>query len=361
MSTPWIVVTDYPRWPSPYFQQLAQALPTDFGLEFRPSLNEIARQPNRPGVVNLHRLARLYRDRDGHPNGDRAAALIERLDELRAGGWRLVWTVHNLLPIRAETSDPLDERVAAAVLDRTDALITHTASDAQALRAMCPDAVIVVGGSAGLDTIANEPAPAPIQALADQLARAHTGLLVLGNIAAYKGLPQITRAFLDATVDARLVIAGRPADPPTVALLEELSSRAGTRLVLHAQHVRPGNAQLLCQASTGLLCPYRADGPFAFFRRALHPSSVSMATGFATPVIAPDLPSIRELTDGHARALYASSEQAAEIFGQLDRGERPWNTRQRHSSPANRWPAIAEVYLRLATELTTAPTSAPLT
>jgi beta-1,4-mannosyltransferase len=367
MTAPWIAITDYPTWPSPYFQQLDEALPTSFGLAFQPSLDEITRRFERPGferppVVNLHRLARLYRGSDGRPDRGRAAAMITRLDEVLAIGGRLVWTVHNLLPIRVQDADPLDERVTSAVLARADALIAHTVSDARALRGMRPGATVMVGGSAGLDAIPERPATAQITRLADQLGQASTGVLMLGNIDAYKGLPEISRVFLDSTAEARLVIAGRPADLPTVALLKELESRAGGRLALHADYVPPGNARLLCQAATALLCPYRADGPFEFFRRALHPSSVSMAAGFAVPVIAPDLPSIRELTEGNPRALYASAEQAAQLFARLDTGERPWDAPPPRPVPVpvNRWPGVAQVYLRLAAELTTPPADTPL-
>lgn len=360
MTARWIVITDYPRWPSPYFQQLAASLPSDFGLEFQPALNKITNIYRTPGMINLHRLARLYRNGDSQPDADCAAATVAELDQLRACGWRLVWTVHNILPIRAQTSDPIDEWMTEQVLARTDALIAHTASDARALNAMRPRGTVLVGGSAGLDAIPDQPPTAPITALADRLAEATPGLLVLGNIAAYKGLPHIAKLFLEATANARLVIAGRPADPPTVALLRDLEYHAHGRIVLYADHVPPGNTRLLCQAATALLCPYRIDGPFAFFRRALFPSSVAMATGFGVPVIAPDLPSIRELTERHPRALYATDDEAADVFARVDSGEQPWDYRRAEPGPANRWHDIAQVYLQLAARLTTTSSGMPL-
>ncbi len=300
---PWIIITDYPRWPSPYFEQLEGALPLGFGLAFTPRLADIPRAEG-SGVINLHRLSRLYQGADGRPCPERAGALLAEVDDLRRGGWQLAWTVHNLFPIRAHGPDLVDESVGRAVLARADAVIAHTSADAAALRAMRGSGPLVVAGSAGLDAIAWQPASSQVQRLTQFLRDAPTGLLVLGNLAAYKGLPWLVRTFLDSTDISKLVVAGRPADPGTVDCLAKLAGDAKGRVLLYAEHVPPGNTRVLCRAATALVSPYRTDGPFEFFRLVLHPSSVSMATGFGTPVVAPDLPSVRELTDGHPCALY---------------------------------------------------------
>jgi Ser/Thr protein kinase RdoA (MazF antagonist)/glycosyltransferase involved in cell wall biosynthesis len=351
---PWVIITDYPRWPSPYFKQLEGALPPGFGLAFAPRLAGIPRRAQGPGVINLHRLSRLYRGVDGRPCPERADALLAELDDLRRGGWRLVWTVHNLFPIRARGPDLVDGSVGRAVLAQADAVIAHTSADAATLQAMRGRGPVVVAGSAGLDAIPRQPASSQVQRLTQFLRDAPTGLLVLGNLAAYKGLPWLVRTFLDSTDASKLVMAGRPADPGAVDRLAKLAGGAGNRVLLHAEHVPPGNARVLCRAATALLSPYRTDGPFEFFRLVLHPSSVSMATGFGTPVVAPDLPSVRELTDGHHRALYRDSRQAAALLSLLDTGKRPWGETTLQEAPANRWASVALVYQRLAAEMTTA-------
>ena len=154
---PSIIITDYPRWPSPYFEQLEGALPLGFGLAFTPRLAGIPRAEG-SGVINLHRLSRLYQGADGRPCPERAGALLAELDDLRRGGWQLAWTVHNLFPIRAHGPDLVDESVGRAVLARADAVIAHTSADAAALRAMRGRGPLVVAGSAGLDAIARQPA-----------------------------------------------------------------------------------------------------------------------------------------------------------------------------------------------------------
>ncbi len=351
---PWVIITDYPRWPSPYFEQLEGALPLGLGLAFTPRLAGIPRRTEGPGVVNLHRLSRLYRGMDGGPCREHADALLAELDDLRRGGWRLVWTVHNLFPIRAHGPNLVDESVSRAVLAQADAVIAHTEADAATLRTIRGRGPVVVAGSAGLDAIPRRPASSQVQRLTQFLRDAPTGLLVLGNLAAYKGLPCLVRTFLDSTDASKLVVAGRPADPGAVDRLRKLAGGAGNRVMLHAEHVPPGNARVLCRAATALLSPYRTDSPFEFFRLVLHPSGVSMATGFGTPVVAPDLPSVRELTDGYPRALYRDYRQAAALLSLLDTGKRPWGETTLQEAPANRWVSVALVYQRLAAEMTTA-------
>ena len=162
------------------------------------------------------------------------------------------------------------------------------------------------------------------------------------------------RTFLDSTDISKLVVAGRPADPGTVDCLAKLAGGARSRVLLHAEHVPPGNARVLCRAATALVSPYRTDGPFEFFRLVLHPSSVSMATGFGTPVVAPDLPSVRELTRRPSpRPLPRQPPAPAALLSLLDTGKRPRGQTTLQEAPASRWASVALVYQRLAAEMTT--------
>lgn len=347
----WTVVTDYPRWPSPYFQQFQAALTPHLDLRFSPTLPNPTLGPGarEPGVVNLHRLARLYRGPDSQPDPDKARKLLADFDTLRRAGWRLVWTVHNLYPIYTDGPTAVDRQVAGHLLANADTVITHTAADVAYLTALRGRGHVVAAGSAGLDAI-SEQVPSPqIRLLADFLAAAPAGLLALGNLADYKGLPQTAEIFLTSTRNARLVIAGRPADAETTRALTDVAAMSDGRILLHAEPVPPGTARYLCSRASALLTPYRTDGAFAFFRQVLHPSSVAMAVGFGTPVIAPDLPSIRELTDGHPRSLYQDPGELAHALNQLDNN--PRTQAHPHGHQVNRWPHIAATYRDVASGL----------
>ena len=345
----WNVVTDYPHWPSPYFQQFEAALAPHLNLRFTPRLPAPDIDSGQPGVVNFHRLARLYRGPDRRPDAELARQLLTDLDELQATGWRLVWTVHNLYPIYTDGPTDTDRQVAMHLLSRADMLITHTAADAANLAPSRTPGTVVTAGSAGLDAIGDELPSAQVRLLADFLGAEPAGFLALGNLAAYKGLPQLADIFLNATHNARLVIAGRPADPETAHALAVIADGSDGRILLHAAPVPPGTARYLCSRATAFLAPYRCDGVFEFFRCVLHPSSVAMAVGFGVPVIAPDLPSIRELTAGHPCTLYQDSGELAEILTRLDRSPRPQLPSR--TSQGSRWPCIAATYSAVASGL----------
>jgi hypothetical protein len=73
--------------------------------------------------------------------------------------------------------------------------------------------------------------------------------------------------------------------------------------------------------------------------------------GFGVPVVAPDLPSIRELTRGRAAALYEDAEQAGALLARIDSGSYPWGQVGSRPVPGNRWTAVAAVYRQLAAEM----------
>ncbi len=96
---PWVVICNYPAWPSPYFAEMERHFPHALRLDFAAHPNMLAKHPGPPGVINLHRLKRLYRKPSGQGTWAAAEVLVRRLETLRVAGWRIVWTVHNLLPI----------------------------------------------------------------------------------------------------------------------------------------------------------------------------------------------------------------------------------------------------------------------
>lgn len=349
----WTVVTDYPRWPSPYFQQFEAALAPHLDVRFSSALPAVDTIQDRLEVVNLHRLARLYRGADRQPDAERAEQLLADLDDLQRAGWRLAWTVHNLYPIYSDGPTHIDRRVAEHLLARADVVITHTESDAAYLAPMRAGAPIVAAGSGGLDAIPNQLPSPQIRLLADFLAAAPVALLVLGNLAAYKGLEHLVEIFLAATHEAHLVIAGRPADPGTACALAAAAERSYGRIMLHAEQVPPGTARYLCSRATALVAPYRTDGAFGFFRNVLHPSSVAMAVGFGTRVIAPDLPSTRELTAGKDSVLYRNLSELADALAELDQG--PFTGGAPPGSGLDRWPQVAATYRDTASILASPP------
>lgn len=359
---PWLLVRD-PSWPSPYFAELARH--SRLAMESVPDLDDVAARPGPPGVINLHRLKRLYRGPDGSRTAEAAKVMLARLRRLRSAGWAVVWTVHNLLPIDGGAPTRADHLAAHGVLRLADAVVAHTHADAAHLRTLT-SAPVTVAGWGGLSAPdRSEPLALWISELLARMRATALPVLILGNLTAYKDLPATTRAFLTSSDHAHLYVVGAERETGVTDTLRALaheadgatSGAAGGRGRLH---VHPGLVPAdavheLYRAAAVALCPYRADGPWQFFTKVLHPSSVGTAVAFGTPVIAPNLPAIREITTGTPRQLYP-----------LDRGPGPALTdtalaELRHRagdippSPgdggAARWRAIGAAYAHLNTSL----------
>jgi beta-1,4-mannosyltransferase len=243
------VITDYPRWPSPYFAQLHRHAPPELGLMFRPDLDSLddIESTMGPGIINLHRLKRLYRDASGARILDAARSMLDRL----AG--------------------------------RTGAEIT-------------------VIGWAGLGP-PEQRACTEVAPVVSVMRFTPISILLLGHLTAYKDVPATVAAFLTHTRIAHLTIAGACPDPRTATELTHLAATAAGRVLRHPRRVAPDQAGHLYAAAHAAVCPYRSDGEFAFFSEVLHPSSVGTAVCFQVPVIAPRLPAITEMTHDHPRWL----------------------------------------------------------
>jgi Ser/Thr protein kinase RdoA (MazF antagonist)/glycosyltransferase involved in cell wall biosynthesis len=335
---PWVVISEYPAWPSPYFAELERHASPRLRLEFAADLEGLDRRP--AGVVNLHRLKRLYREPDGTRTLPAAEAMLARLTALRRAGWQVVWTVHNLFPIDGGTPSTADHRTAYGVLGLADAVITHTHADARHLGTLT-DAPIIVAGWGGL-TVGTSPVPRKIRDLAARLVEAPTSVLILGNLTAYKDPSNVVRAFTSYTQAAHLVIAG-----PSSMDVTDLWGM--DRVHLHLGRIPPEHVHVLYQAADAALCPYRADGPWKFFTQVLYPGSIGTAVAFGTPVIAPDLPAAAEMTAGHPRWLYPPGTTPGPVLALVEAAG--GGSRRRTPDEAGRWQAVLAVYERLAKEL----------
>ena len=353
-TRPWVIITDYPRWPSPYFAHLHRHTPQSLPLTFRPDLAGVHElQP--PGVLNLHRLKRLYHDpAHGARTPQAAAELLTTLTGLRQAGWRLVWTVHNLKPIDGDAATGIDNAVTQGVLDLADIVLCHTSADAVALRCRTSADVRVVGW-AGLD----DPEQPPSRVLAElvTLMRGHPLVfLLMGHITRYKDVPGTAAAFLAHTTHARLVIAGASHDPAILAELRRATADAGRRVIWHPHRVSPQQAGHLYAAAHAAVCPYRTDEDFGFFADVLHPSSVTTATCYQVPVVAPGLPAIEEITRGRPRWLTPARDGlgpalAAAEAALMSPAHADMSAHRPPSDSATRWQRIGRIYQALAAEL----------
>ncbi|MEU9887574.1 glycosyltransferase [Sphaerisporangium sp. NPDC051011] len=346
----WVVIRD-PAWPSPYFGELERHAPAGFPLSCAAALDALPARPTKPGVINVHRLKRLYREPDGQRTLDAAKAMLEQLAALREGGWRIVWTVHNLLPIDGGPPSDADWYAALGVLGLADTVLTHTCADAVYLSRLTK-VPVVVAGWAGLSAPADcGPEPGPVGELTGWLRAASYAVLVVGNLTAYKDLPAVVGAFTGHTRRARLLVAGPCRDEVLAAELRDAARAGGGRVRVYPHRIPPEHVHGLYRAADAAVCPYRVDGPWEFFTQVLYPGSVGTALAFGTPVIAPDLPAISEMTAGHPALLYPTADGPGRLLASAETVPRSHAPRPVADSAA-RWHAITATYQRMFEQLT---------
>ncbi|MEU1940884.1 glycosyltransferase [Streptomyces sp. NPDC020125] len=344
-AVPWVVICDYPNWPSPYFAQFEAAVADRLDLHFQPDLSGLAEQP--PGIVNLHRLKRLYRDASGRPDLNLAHGLVRRLGALRDRGWRVVWTVHNLYPIDRARLTEADGTATAGVLALADAVLCHTRSDAAHIRSLGASRgrVETCGWAGPLAPAA--PTPSAHSAGITAAMRDSHAFLILGNIARYKDVPGLVEEFRRADIeDSRLYVVGPCRDADLEASITRLIHH-DERVVRWARRVEPDQVRHFHDAARVAVCTYRAEGGQRFFTQALYPSSVGTAVVCGVPLVAPRLRSVVEMTQGHPAFLY---DTPGELSGALVRAAGTPDTRGRRPERDEnaQWKKIAEAHIEVA-------------
>lgn len=259
-------------------------------------------------------------------------------------GFRLVWTVHNVLPHEPQA---LDDVKAARFLSRSvDAKIVLSRSTIQDMRRCGLDvdrvSVIPHGNYFGAypDVITRS-------AARDRLAVRDEEILVLffGYIRPYKGVSDLLSAFDRLQCPAaKLLLAGRIAD---LALRREIHrATKNSNVVAHEGHVSDENVAVYFRASDVVCLP---------FRTVANSGSALLALSFARPIIAPRSGSLSALPS-NVGYLYdplspgALDRALAEAIGDHDgRAERGRAARAYASTL--RWDEIAAETLHLYTHL----------
>lgn len=258
-------------------------------------------------VLHLHWLRRVTQgatdDADAHA---RVAACIARLDAFLAAGGHIVWTAHNVLPHDTAFPDA-DVALRQGVVDR--ALLVHVlaAGTAEAIgdRYRLPPA----------DRIVHVPHPSYRGAYPEGPSREQARLWLgigptervdafVGAIRPYKGLGELLEAFDEVAAAGRprrLIVAGSPDGSAEMDALVD-ACLAHPNVLLFAERLAPEDLATVLRAADVAVLPYRD---------ALNSGVLSLALTFGLPVVAPDIPGVRELVDERVAALFRPGEPGA--------------------------------------------------
>jgi beta-1,4-mannosyltransferase len=289
----------------------------------RFSLKWLLRSRSRVGVLHFHWPESYYLYGRGpvrlRPFLSRIklALFATRLAAARLLGYRLVWTVHQVLP--HESVDPPIERRGAWLLARAcHLLVAHDRWTGEQARQLADGrkqiAVVPHGSYVGVY---------PEGRSRDEV-RCELGLptdafafVCLGELRAYKEIDLLLEAFsATALPDARLVIAGK-AKIQSVGSAVSAAASNDARIVGLLRFVPNERVAELFHACDAAVLP-RGDGGTS--------GSLVLALSMGLPVVAASLPTVRELTcDGAAGWLFqphdVSSLSSALESAAADRSE----------------------------------------
>jgi glycosyltransferase involved in cell wall biosynthesis len=256
-----------------------------------PELVSLARLGHRV-VLHMHWLNRPLLPATSPADAVRLGrSFLALLDEARAAGVRVAWTVHNLLPHGTRFHEE-EAAFRGEVAKRVD-VIHVMASATRELVAPYFDLPA--------DRLLHVPHPSYAGAYPDYVTRAQARFelgiapdelvyLALGSIRAYKGLERLLDAW-DALPDdgtpRRLVIAGAPGKDEGIA---ETLSRAALHptVLLHAQLIEDERMQVFLRAADIAVLPYL---------RSLNSGALVLALTFGLPAIVPAGYGFGELLD----------------------------------------------------------------
>jgi glycosyltransferase involved in cell wall biosynthesis len=259
-------------------------------------------------------------------------------------GYRLVWTVHNVLPHEKQFVDDLKARKILSEL--ADAKIVHSSYTIEEMKKLKLNTVnsstIPIGSYTGIYE----------NRFSEEKARKYLGLnkkdfvfLFFGAIRRYKGIEALLEAFEKLSKKnkaVKLIIAGNCEDKDLSLKIERYKKRLRGKLIFDGQFIEDDKLQYYFNSADVAVFP---------FKEVTTTSSALTALSFTKPIITPRLGCLREFPEnvgffyapGKKNALYAAMSTAIKNKNKLNMmGKRAFNYAKSLS-----WDKIAEKTLDL--------------
>jgi beta-1,4-mannosyltransferase len=232
------------------------------------------------------------------------ALFAARLAAARLLGYRLVWTIHQVFP-HESASSALERRGARLLARASDLLIAHdhwTAAQARSELTRRPKQIAVVPHGSYIGVY---PEGRPRSVVRSELSLPQDSFVFLcfGELRAYKEIELLLAAFSSVSLpNARLVVAGN-AKTPSIGSAVRTASANDSRVVSMLAFVPEERVAELFHACDAAVLP-RGDGGTS--------GSLVLALSLGLPVVAADLPTVRELTsDGEAGWLFRPHDSSS--------------------------------------------------
>ena len=314
-----------------YRHVAACGVPVEEGGELSPRWLLTRRHDVR--VLHLHWPERHWRGPGGRVTARSAAAFAASLLLARALGYRLVWTVHNLLP---HEPDPADRWLRWLLVRCADVVL-----QAEAARGALPlgrrrPRVIPHGHYVGWypDTVSDAEARVRLG-----VGDARRVLLSFGQVRAYKGLGDLLAAFARLPDPGlRLVVAGAPVHAAEGEAVRAAAAR-DARIVPLLRFVPDDEVAVCFRAADVVVLPYR---------EVCISGAAVLALSFGRPLLVPRRGALGELAaQGCALAYDDAAALPRALLDAAHADLAPLAARARAAAAALDWDAIGRAYARI--------------
>ncbi|MBJ7535374.1 hypothetical protein JDN40_14790 [Rhodomicrobium vannielii ATCC 17100] len=280
-------------------------------------------------VLHIHWPERIFWGRISriHPVLSRlyARRMLQQMDRVRARGGIVVWTAHNIAPHEplGDSRERIWRAYMAAFCAKVDLVVNLTAEAerrcldaypqlARAKRIVIPHPHYRTAYPPRIDTARAR----------DDLGVATTDFILaaVGAIRPGKGILELAQAFLRiARDDERLLIAGACDDAAYLSALTGLASGSAGRVIVRPHRLSDDEVAVIYSA---------ADLGAFNFKQILNSGSVLLSLSYDVPVLAPQLGSLKALSEELGRRWFVplpqplSPERLRETLN-VARAERP--------------------------------------
>lgn len=257
------------------------------------------------GVIHLHWLASILNDAKSLEDANLKIENFEqKLQRWRSCGYKIVWTMHNVLPHNA-TLKEAEVALRKIVVEHADCVHILAKSSVDEARQYfdIPDSKIFhvphpsyEGWYANVDDTQNA-------RLELDIAPDAFTFVQFGALQRYKGVIELVEAFQQLQLRVperllRLVIAGIPADKPYVAeILQAIATNPAIRLIQTSVPER--EIQTLLNAADVMVAPYI---------NSLNSGVAMLAATFSKSLVAPNTGGVAEIFQPDPSLLYESSD-----------------------------------------------------
>lgn len=236
-----------------------------------------------PDVLHLHWPEYIVEGHDTARATLRVTAFLALIDQAKARGSKLVWTVHNLRS-HNQSHPRLERFLFRQLVSRLDGFLALSSSGRELALAAHPGLARVPSAITPLghfkdyypDTSTRSEAVTALRLPAHRQV-----VLSLGRLRPYKNVPSLVSAFNELDDEnLLLLVAGAPSDGV------DLSQISGANVVLHDYHTAESSLQFYYRAASLSVLPYRD---------ILNSASAMLSLSFGVPVLLPRVKTMEEL------------------------------------------------------------------